>query len=190
MSEHKPQPTVPATELKTHIARAVLVAPDINPKNGQHYAHEVAFTLRPGWSGVGKYETALPGGKIEIAEGDFKDILTPEELADPFLVLTLDQMIHAGLNAAEREVLEELGLPLAAGVLHFIDVTTNKDGWTSYAYVGQLAEKPELTVKPNSAGTRWINVERLLNGKPRLLSGHLGMSRRALKHIAIPQNQT
>lgn len=168
-------------KLKTQIARAVLIAPDIDPKTGQEYTKEVVFTIRPGWSKVNKYETALPGGKITLSEGDFHGIIETDLQDDPNLVLTMEQMIQAGLNAAEREVLEEFGFVVTAGLLKFTDVSTNKAGWTTYSYVGELAEKPTLLVKPNSAGTRWISTKQLLEGQPRLLQGHLGITRRAIK---------
>lgn len=169
-------------ELATQTARAVLIAPDINPKTGQVYSEEVVFTLRPGWSKVGKYEPALPGGKIEAAAGDFEGIVD-EALDDPYLIITMEQMIVAGLHAVEREISEELGIIVAPGLLGFVDVSTNPQGWTTYSYAAELPEKPTLLVKPESAGTRWISVQRLLEGKPKLLSGHLGIARRALQSL-------
>lgn len=179
--EQRGQITV--SELPRQIARAVLVAPDTNPKTGQVYTQEVLYTLRPGWSQIEPYGTALPGGKIDPSAGDFADVLHTDELVDPQMVLRLDQVIRAGLRAAEREVWEELGIPLAVGLLHFSHVSTNQDGWTTYAYLGQLAEKPTVLVKPDSAGTRWLSTERILHGNPRLLRGHLGVTRKALKGL-------
>lgn len=168
---------------RTSVSRAVLIAPDIDPKSGQKYADEVVFTIRPGWSKVSPYVTALPGGKIEADKGDFSDFIEVDSVENPWLVLTLEQMIQAGLKAAEREILEELGIFLTASLLQFVDVSTNTAGWTTYSYVGKLAEKPTATVKPDSAGARWISVPQLLSGKPKLLSGHLGIARRAINKV-------
>ena len=169
--------------LKTSVSRAVLIAPDIDPKSGRKYADEVLFTIRPGWSKVHPYVAALPGGKIEADKEDFFGIVEVDSVENPWLVLTLEQMIQAGLKAAEREILEELGIFLTASLLQFVDVSTNSAGWTTYSYVGELSEKPTLTVKPDSAGARWISVPQLLNGKPKLLSGHLGIARRAINKV-------
>ncbi len=175
--------SITSAELKTQIARAVIIAPDINPKTGQEYTQEVVFTIRPGWSNINKYVAALPGGKIEIDNGDFTGVIDEGSQQDPHLILTLEQMIFAGLRAAEREVLEELGVTLAAGMLQFVDFSTNRAGWTTYSYACILPEKPTLLVKPNSSGTKWINTQRLLEGKPKLLQGHLKISRTAIKKL-------
>lgn len=167
-------------ELKTQISRAIIRVPDVKPKTGEVSTHEILFTLRPSWSKVGKYETALPGGKIE--QGDFEEV-DSEAFDDPFYTITLEQMIQAGLHAAEREVLEELGLPLTAGLLTFVDKSTNKAGWTTWAYAADLTEKPTVQVMPDSAGTRWVDEERIINGNPRLLQGHLAVTRRSLKKL-------
>lgn len=169
--------------LKTSVSRAVLIAPDIDPKSGQKYTDEVVFTIRPGWSKVQPYVTALPGGKIEADKGDFSGVVEASLLEDPWLVLTLEQMIQAGLMAAKREILEELGILLTTGLLQFVDVSTNPAGWTTYSYVGELAQKPTVTVKPDSAGVRWISARQILKGKPKLLPGHLGITRRAISKI-------
>lgn len=169
--------------LKTSVSRAVLIASDVDPKSGQKYADEVLFTIRPGWSKVQPYVAALPGGKIEADKEDFSGIFEVDSVENPWLVLTLEQMIQAGLKAAEREILEELGIVLTASLLQFVDVSTNTAGWTTFSYVGKLAEKPTVTVKPDSAGARWISVPQLLNGKPKLLSGHLGIARRAINKV-------
>jgi 8-oxo-dGTP pyrophosphatase MutT (NUDIX family) len=175
--------TIRVEDLGKQIARAVLIAPDVNRKTGEQYTQEVVYTARPGWSKVGKYEVALPGGKIEIAEGDFTDVIDKDSQDNPELLITLEQMIMAGLNAAEREVLEELGIPLMTGLLQFVDRSINDAGWYTYSYVGVLPEKPTVLVKPNSAGTLWINTRKILQGNPRLLNGHLGISRRAIKKV-------
>lgn len=176
---------VKTEELKTQIARAVLRVPDMNPKNGEVSAHEVLFTLRPSWSNVGKYETALPGGKIK--KDDFEDA-GELDFEDPALILTMEQMIQAGITAAEREVLEELGLTIAPELLAFADKSTNKSGWTTWAYVADLPEKPTVQVKPDSAGTRWMDEQKILKGNPRMLQGHLGITRRSLKKSTSNQS--
>jgi hypothetical protein len=161
-------------ELNTHVARVVLRAPDINPKNGMTSAHEVLFTIRPGWSNSGKYQHALPGGKFE--QQDF-----PRELKwDPLLDLTVEQMILAGMKAVEREILEELKFAIVPSLLTFIDKSTNRGGWTTWAYAADLQEKPIVQVNPESAGVRWMDEQTLMKGKPRLLAGHLSIARRAL----------
>lgn len=168
---------------RTSVSRAVLIAPDVDPKSGQKYADEVLFTIRPGWSKVLPYVAALPGGKIEADKGDFSEVVEVNLTDNPWIVLTLEQMIRAGLKAAEREILEELGISLTASLLQFVDVSTNTAGWTTYSYVGELSEKPTLTVKPDSAGIRWISAQQLLDGNPKLLSGNLGITRRAINKV-------
>jgi hypothetical protein len=167
------------TELKPFIARAVLRAPDINPKTEDVSAHEVAFTLRPSWSKVGRYETALPGGKIESQ--DFWQLVTESQFADPDFVPSLGLLIAAGLKTVERELFDELQL-IATG-LFFVDSSTNQAGWTTFSYAADLKEKPELRVKRDSAGAVWMDEQRIINGRPRLLSGHLAITRRALKAL-------
>lgn len=174
---------VKAGELPFQIARAVLVAPDISPHTQQISGYEVAVTVRPGWSKVSKYEAALPGGKISSNAGDFEGIEDTEALNDPTHIITLEKMIRAGLNAVEREVLEELDVVIATGLLSFVDVSQNEAGWTTYSYVAELQEKPPLLVKPNSAGSRWVAVDTIKNSEFPLLSGHLGITRRALKKL-------
>ncbi|HEX7018199.1 MAG TPA: hypothetical protein VF209_04815 [Patescibacteria group bacterium] len=167
--------------LPTQIARGVVRAPDVHPKTGEKYTHEVLFTIRPGWSKTGKYLKALPGGKIDPQ--DFNEIIGRENSDDPHFVLTLDQLIQAGLNAVEREIFEELGILFSAGFFKFVEQSTNKSGWTTYSYVADLPRKPSLVVKPDSAGGVWINEGKLINGRPQLLQGHLGITRRALKTL-------
>lgn len=168
-------------KLQNSVARAVLRAPDVHPKTGKVHSHEVVFTIRPGWSRFGEYLPALPGGKIDSA--DLKGIVAPETIDDPRLVLTLDQCIQAGLNTVERELLEELGLIVPQALLSFVDVSTNRAGWTTYAYAADLPEKPTLLVKPESAGTRWIDVLKILMGHPTLLQGHLSIARRGIRKL-------
>lgn len=177
----KKEAVVRVDDLKKHVGRAVMRVPDVNPKTGEVYAHEIAFTFRPGWSNVGRYERALPGGKIK--KEDFSGIVDTEAFLEPNYVLTLEQMILAGLTAAEREVLEELNYTFAPGVLAFSDISRNREGWTTYTYAADLAEKPEVPVKTNSAGTAWMDQEYILNHRPKMLSGHLGMARRAIKFL-------
>jgi 8-oxo-dGTP pyrophosphatase MutT (NUDIX family) len=184
---------IPVKDLPTHIARAVVIAPDIHPKTNQVYTHEVIFTHRPGFSNLNKYAPALPGGKIDhFTDFEFDGGLTPQEFNNPLFMITLSQMIEAGMYAAVRELSEELSLLLAPALLQFVDVSTNtsvhpttkeKIKWTNYTYVAQLDRKPLLMVKPNSAGTIWVSEDDLINHRPRLLPGHLGMARRAIKHV-------
>lgn len=171
--------------LGNHIARAVIVAPELHPKTNQKHGDVVVFTRRPYWSKIAPGAIALPGGKIEFGEnttaGDFTDILPAEVQNDPFYSITLEQMIQAGLHAAVRESAEELGLLLLAKQLRFVDKSTNTAGWTTYCYLVQLLEKPILTVESDSAGTLWMDTDTILNKRPKLLSGHLAVTRRALR---------
>ena len=75
---------------------------------------------------------------------------------------------------------KELELPLTAALLHFVEVSTNRAGWTTWAYAANLEHKPALTVPADSAGVVWLDERRFTEGRPRLLSGHLGIVRRAL----------
>lgn len=165
--------------LKPLIARAVLRAPDINPKKNELSTHEVAYTLRPSWSKVGRYEVALPGGGIVVA--DFAGLLSPDQLADPEFIPSTDMLIEAGLKAVERELFEEL--ELTAVGLFYVDTSENKAGWITRTYAAELEQKPKLVTQPDSAGSRWVDQERIINGNPKMLSGHLGMTRRAIKAL-------
>lgn len=168
-------------QLKWSVARAVLRAPDVDPKSGKLATHELLFTVRPGWSRFGKYLSALPGGKFE--ETDFSGIATAEELDKADSILTPDQLTAAGFNAIVREVYEELGLMLPHALLKSIGATTNRVGWTTYAYAADLPEKPTVLVKPDSAGVRWIDVMEILIKRPALLSGHLAIARAGIREL-------
>jgi len=171
---------LPLSDLKKYVSRAVLRVPSNHPKTGELDTNEILATLRPSWSKVGRYLPALPGGKIEVS--DFEDLIGEKlEDLDPHLILTIDQLLMAGLAAAERELYEELGLILTSGLLSFADLNTNKSGWTTVSYVAELPEKPTLLVKPDSAGTVWMDEERIKNGSPKMLPGNLGTARRSLK---------
>ncbi len=165
--------------LKSLVARGVVRVPDMNPKTQQVSTHEVLYTLRPSWSNVGKYQNALPGGKIEAV--DFSNLLSIGQLEDPEYAPSSDEIIAAALKAVERELFDELGLT-AVG-LFYIDTSKNKSGWTTLSYAVDLPVKPTLLVKPDSAGTRWVDEERIINGNPRMLLGHLGITRRAIKAL-------
>lgn len=180
--------TLLLADLKSHVSRAVLRVPSNNPKSGELDTNEVLTTLRPSWSKVGRYFPTLPGGKIEVSDVEKLRDVKLDDL-DPQLTITLDQLIMAGLEAAERELYEELGLVLASGLLFFADMSTNKSGWTTLAYVAELPKKPTLLVKPDSAGTVWMDEQRIKNGNPKMLPGNLGTTRRALKALD-KQNQT
>lgn len=169
------------SELKNHIARAVLVAPDRHIHTGEINGYEIVLTFRPGSSKVGRYELALPGGKITIDEGDFDTILTPEQLADPNLVLSVEEVTAAAYKAVIREVKEELGYILVPELLRFVNATSNDAGYITYTYLAELPDKPTLQVKENSAGTRWMDVQEILEGEPALLNGHLDIARTALR---------
>lgn len=169
-------------QLKKYVSRAVLRVPSTNPKTGAVDTHEVLSTLRPSWSKVGRYVSTLPGGKIELSD---LENLSSEELEelDPHFLITLDQLVLAGLVAAGRELYEELGLILASDVLTFSEISTNKAGWNTIAYVADLPEKPTLLVQPDSAGTVWMDEAQILHGNPKMLAGHLGIIRRSLKKL-------
>lgn len=168
-------------QLKWSVARAVLRAPDKDPKNGKLATHEILFTLRPGWSKYGKYLPALPGGRFE--EIDFSGIATAEELNSTNSILTPDQLTTAGFNAIVREVYEELGLTIPHAILHSIGSATNHLGWTTYAYAADLPEKPSILVRPESAGVRWIDVMEILIKRPSLLTGHLALARAGIHEL-------
>ncbi len=168
-------------QLNWSVARAVLRAPDINPKDGKLATHEVLFTVRPSWSKYGKYLPALPGGKFETT--DFSGIMTAEELQNTDQVLTPEQLTAAGLNTIIREVYEELGLVIPHALLRSIGTTTNQLGWTTYAYAADLPEKPTVLVKPDSAGVRWIDVMQILINRPALLTGHLAIARTGIREL-------
>ena len=169
-------------QLDKHVARVVLRAPDLNPKTGKVNTFEVLYTVRPGWSKVGAYVPALPGGKIERI--DFSHIIDAETFDEPFFIITLEQMILAGIEAVKREILEELNLTLAAPLIQFINSSTNAAGWTTYAYAANVPEKPSVVVKPDCAGILWISEERLLTGNLELLDEHLEVTRAGLSILS------
>ena len=68
-------------------------------------------------------------------------------------------------------------------LLQFVDVSSNISGWTTYAYAAELPEKPAIMVMPDSGGSVWIGTGKIKNGNPKLLKGHLGITRRALAKI-------
>jgi 8-oxo-dGTP pyrophosphatase MutT (NUDIX family) len=169
-------------QLPKHIARVVLKVPDLNPKNGNLSKFEVLAIVRPGWSNVGAYLPALPGGKIERI--DFSPTIDAATFDDPLFIITLEQMILAGIEAVKREILEELGLTLATSLIHYIHSSTNAAGWTTHAYGANLPEKPLVVVQPDCAGVLWISEERILAGNPEMLDGHLDITKTGLKVLA------
>jgi len=168
-------------QLNNQIARVVLRAPDIKPRTGEVSVHEVLFTIRPSWSRIGSYLPALPGGKIEVTDLTSIDL---DAFNDPCIPIIFDQMVLAGMKAVEREILEELGLILSAGLLKFVDSSTNRESWTTFLYAANLEEKPLVVVNPDSGGTLWLSEKKLLNKNPRLLSGHLTMARTAIRKLS------
>lgn len=169
---------VKITEIEKHVVRAVIRAPSINPKTGNIHNHEILFQIRSGWSELAQYQLTLPGGKIE--KKDLKEI--PKiDIDNPKLDLTILQMIEVGLIAIQRKLLEELKLVIIPSLFQFVDKSTNRSGWTTWAYAASLAEKPTVVVKPDSGGIRWMDQQQIVKSSPRMLQGHLGITRRALQ---------
>ena len=145
------------------VARMVMRAPVVHPKKAEEVGKEVIFVVRPGWSNVGKYEFALPGGKIE--EIDFLGGAIPAEISDAELRVV-------ALRAVVREIAEELGISLSHELLRFVTESTNDSGWTSLVYATDLPQKPATLVYPDSAGTLWLPQEGILAGEYQLFADH------------------
>ncbi|NCS97460.1 MAG: NUDIX hydrolase [Candidatus Pacebacteria bacterium] len=149
-------------KIERSVARVVLRVPVVHPKNNQKVGNEVALTMRPGWSNLGRYAYTLPGGKIETA--DFAAGIAEN--------ITPDQMQSAGIRAAVRELSEELGITLSHQLLQFVLCATNESNWTTYVYAADLESKPQLLVLPESAGTLWLPESELLSGTIPLFADH------------------
>ncbi len=155
------------------LARIVMRAPSVHPKSGA-VEKEIVFTVRPGWSNIGKYENALPGGKIED-----NDLLSEEKERD---VESLD-LIAIGLRAIIREVLEELDYLIDQSSIVFVTSDTNEAGWTTYYYAVDLAEKPMLSVDSESAGTLWVGEAHIKDGTAKVFADHLAFTLLAIETL-------
>ncbi|MFZ5376289.1 MAG: NUDIX hydrolase [Patescibacteria group bacterium] len=167
---------VPRNNLNQHVCRAVLVAPDIKTLPNGTVVNQVLLQYRPSWSKQYPNTLALPGGKME--ERDFSYILRAA-IQPGNLPFTLQEIIEAGAETTARELNEELGIILAAQELFYIGSKTN-GAWKTHAYLAQLAEKPEVVVKPDSNGVFWMEVRNVLQGRPRMLPGNLYLARKAI----------
>ena len=157
---------------KPLVTRIALFAPDSKSVSTQlPPIQEVVCTVRPGWSKIGAYELALPGGKIDPA--DYTGIEDREMATD----------IEAGARAAVREVWEELGIELAPIILQYILETTNDAGWTTLLYAAYLLEKPVLQVLPESAGSVWLDASAVSKGTIPLFAEHAYLVSQAFENF-------
>lgn len=157
------------------VARVVMRASTPHPKTGEE-KKEVAFMIRPWWSNVGAYEKSLPGGKLEAS--DFVRVeLDEQQMSDE------DLLLAAGLQAVLREILEEFNFFLEKDKVTFVASDTNESGWTTLTYASDVSQKPELSAKPETAGTVWIGEESIKNGEVELFADHLFFTVLALEFL-------
>ena len=149
--------------LKNKVSRGVVVVDSPHPKKDESIK-EVLFTIRPWWSKIGANEATLPGGKID--EDDLPENFDPEDLT---------QLEVAYKQALIRELEEELGegiKTLVLGVTFYFLGLFENNGWETAAFVLELPEKPEVKVKPDSAGTVWFSEESLRAEEGDLFQDH------------------
>ena len=160
---------------KKLLVRLIIKAPSKNPRTGEA-SEEIVVTVRPGWSNVGAYSMALPGGKIE--KSDYIDALVSEESASK------EELIAVAMIAIIREIKEELGLLIEKEWLIYVGSSTNEAKWTTHVLAVKLPEKPVLLVDPGSAGTLWIDEQRIRKDSIGLFADHLYLAQWGLEVLS------
>lgn len=172
-------------EKKNVLSRVLIVA------NGQKVGrgdgtpmYEGLFDLRPIWSNISPTKVAIPGGKIK--REDFEGILDENDINNPAFALSPEQLDLVARKAACREVREELKIELSpeslapSKPLFFTNESPPGSLWHTFAYTVVLPDKPEVVVKPESAGTLWLPILKLIdpeNSKDEhFLSEHFGIA--------------